>query len=188
MEIAIPRKFRNKYTINGDEVIIELKRRDGTIKYTKIDTEDLQKLIDFKYTWYANYRERNNDWYACATIYTEENGKLKHTTIRMHVFLMNTRGKEKVHVDHVDHNGLNNKKSNLRISTVDQNLHNRKARNITNKSGYRNVSIARDGRWEVTLRIKGKQPTLGSFVNVHEAGKYANKMREKYYGEYKGNE
>lgn len=185
--MAMPKKFRNKYVINGDTTTIELHRRDGTIKYAIIDTEDLQKLIDFKYTWYANYRERNDDWYACCTYKFMIDGKLKHTTIRLQVFLMNTYGKNNIHVDHADHNGLNNRKSNLRVSTVSENHHNRKGKNITNKSGYRNVSQTREKKWwAVNLRIDGKQTTLAKFKDVDEAGRFAEKMRKKYYGDYAG--
>ena len=185
--MAIPKKFRNNYVIDGDITRVELHRRDGTIKYIIIDTEDLQRLIDFEYTWIANYRERNDDWYACAAFYPEIDGEVKHTTIRLHGFIMNTYGKENVHVDHINHDGLDNRKCNLRITSVSQNDHNRRSKNITNTSGYRNVSPSKNRKWwVVTLRIDGKQTEFARFRDVDDAGEYAEKMRQKYYGEYAG--
>ena len=100
---------------------------------------------------------------------------------------MNTYGKENIHVDHINHDGLDNRKCNLRVTTVSENDHNRKGKNITNKSGYRNVCWSkRDDGWLVTLRINYKQARLGVFDDVHEAGRFAEEMREKYYGEFAG--
>jgi hypothetical protein len=185
--MAIPKKFRNNYVIEGDITKIELHRRDGTTKWTIIDTEDLQRLIDFKYTWIANYRERNGDWYACTAFYAEIDGEIKHSTIRLHGFIMNTYEKENIHVDHINHDGLDNRKSNLRITTVSENDHNRKSKNITNTSGYRNVSPSKNRKWwVVTLRINKKVKELARFSDVDDAGEYAEKMRQKYYGDYAG--
>jgi hypothetical protein len=51
--------------------------------------------------------------------------------------------------------------------------------------GYRNVSLIK-GKWVVQLQIDGKNTKLGSFDDVHEAGKFAEEMRQKYYGEFAG--
>ena len=63
----------------------------------------------------------------------------------------------------------------------------RRKRNKNNKSGYRNVCW--DGyKWVVQLSIKGKNTHLGRFdyEDLDKAGKFAEEMRQKYYGEFAG--
>ena len=95
---------------------------------------------------------------------------------------MNANGKD---VDHENNDTLDNRKSNMRVVEESNNSKNRKSRNRNNKSGYRNVSLIK-GKWVVQLQIDGKNKRLGSFDDVHEAGKFAEEMRQKYYGEFAG--
>lgn len=90
-------------------------------------------------------------------------------------------------IDHIDHDTKNNKKSNLRKTEHQTNATNRRGRNKNNKSGYRNVS-KRDNQWVVQLQIEGKNTVLKKFPldQLDEAGEYAKKMREIYYGEWAG--
>ncbi len=88
-------------------------------------------------------------------------------------------------IDHKNHNGLDNRKENLRLVDRSKNAKHRDGKNKNNKSGYRNVCWIK-GKWVVQLQIDGKNTRLGSFVDVNEAGRFAEKMREKYYGEFKG--
>lgn len=103
----------------------------------------------------------------------------------MQSFLGNPNNIKGIHVDHINHDSLDNRQENLRITEVPQNLRNRKFKNITNTSGYRNVHL--DGKWwTVTIRINGKQEVMGKFKNVDDAGEHAELMRQKHYGEYAG--
>ena len=71
--------------------------------------------------------------------------------------------------------------------TINENLKNRKGRNSNNKSGYRNVSW--DGyKWIVQLQVNGKNTCLGRFPEneLEQAGKFAEEMRQKYYGKFAG--
>jgi len=90
-------------------------------------------------------------------------------------------------VDHINHNTLDNRKSNLREITTSENTRNRKSKNTNNTSGYRNVCWDKQrDKWMVQLHLEGKNKRLGYFDDVHEAGEYAEKMRKKYYGEFAG--
>ena len=44
-----------------------------------------------------------------------------------------------------------------------------------------------DDKWIVQLQVDGKNTKLGTFTDVDEAGAFAEEMREKYYGKFKGN-
>ena len=103
------------------------------------------------------------------------------------MFIANPDNIQDVRVDHINHNTLDNRKCNLRVITQKKNLRNRNSRNINNKSGYRNVSWnSRYNNWSVQLQINGKNKILGRFDNVDEAGRFAEEMRKKYYGEFAG--
>ena len=181
-------KKGNNYIVDKENNIvkIELNRRNSEKMWVIIDLEDLDKVINFPYTWYAKYSANAKGYYACATQYLPE---LKHgRTILMHQFIMGLdKTAREFNVDHENHNTLDNRKENLRITNVPDNGKNRESRNINNKSGYRNVSW--DGSaWIVQLQVNGKGTCLGRFSKdrLEEAGKFAKEMREKYYGEYAG--
>jgi len=113
------------------------------------------------------------------------NGKPKYKLIYLHRIVMNVD--KDIIIDHINHNTLNNRKINLRIIENNKNLKHRKSRNSNNTTGYRNVSwIKNEKIYRVQLQINGKNTKLGDFTDVDEAGKFAEKMREKYYGKYKG--
>lgn len=176
------KKKGNNYIVDEENGIakIELHRRNAENLWTIIDLEDLERVINFPYTWFAKYNHTNNEYYVAASVYHPE---LQQTRpIFLHQFLMNANGKD---VDHENNDTLDNRKSNMRVVEESNNSKNRKSRNRNNKSGYRNVSLIK-GKWVVQLQIDGKNKRLGSFDDVHEAGKFAEEMRQKYYGEFAG--
>jgi hypothetical protein len=94
---------------------------------TLVDDEDFNSLNQFK--WQVHFDGYN--YYARRFSY-----KPKKETIIMHRVIMNTP--QDLVVDHIDHNGLNNQKSNLRNCTRPQNLMNTK---VHGKSKYIGVTI-----------------------------------------------
>ena len=78
---------------------------------------------------------------------------------------------------------------NLRRITQQENLRHRKSKNKNNTTGYRNVIYNKTYKtrpYHVQLQINGKNKVLGKFSDVHEAGRFAEEMRQKYYGEFAG--
>ena len=184
------KKKGNNYIIDKENnlVRIELKRRNGKESlWTIIDLDDLEKVINFPYTWYAKLSPNNNCYYAFASEHlgVRENGTQKKRIVALHQFVLDT---DKI-VDHIEHDTLDNRKSKLRIIDNKHNLRNRKGRNNNNKSGYRNVSWSNgEQKWIVQLQVNGKNTCLGKFPKdqLEEAGKFAEEMRKKYYGEFAG--
>jgi hypothetical protein len=174
--------MKNKYKIIDDTVIIDLERRNGEILECKVDLEDIEKLMAFNYKWYPNFYKNNRSYYAKSTEYLglDSNGKPKYKIHSLHKFLVDAPKGH--HVDHINHDTLDNRKSNLRVITHNQNLKHRKGANRNNKTGYRNVSYSEsEGKYIVQLYLNNKNTILGKFNDVHEAGTFAEKMREKYY-------
>lgn len=181
--------IKNDHTINGDVTTLHVTRRNGDKFDVLMDTEDLKILDENNYLVHVSWSSRARAYYAEVCMrYTDESGKRKGSTVMLHGLIMNkVHNKDNsIKVDHINNeNKLDNRKSNLRVTTQLNNSKNRKSRNSNNKSGYRNVSFI-DGRYIVQLQIDGKNTRIGSFKDVHEAGKFAEKMRQVHYGKFAG--
>lgn len=178
-------KKGNNYMIDekNNIAMIELQRKNKENLWVTIDLEDLERVLSFPYTWFAlKYNEATDDWYAGCSEYRPD---LKQSRpYYLHQFITGIRDKR---IDHINTNIRDNRKENLRVISVSDNGKNRAKRNKNNKSGYRNVSKS-GNVWLVQLQIDGKNTTLGKFPlnQLDEAGKFAEEMRQKYYGEYAG--
>lgn len=72
-------------------------------------------------------------------------------------------------VDHRDHNGLNNRRFNLRPATVAQNNHNARKRS-DNRSGLKGVSWNKKTRkWVAQIQLNGRRMHLGLFPSPEAA-------------------
>jgi len=177
--------MKNNYLIIGDTTIINIEKKNGTMIKMLIDTEDLRLLDHYNAIGIGYYRGVES-YYAKINIYkgwNEDKGRYDYKTLMVHRLIAKVKGNKRV--DHINHNTLDNRKSNLRITNQSDNLKHRSGKNSNNKSGYRNVSFIQN-KWVVQLQVNGKNTMLGRFDDVDEAGKYAEKMREKYYKEFKG--
>src|SRR3990167_4081188 len=96
-------------------------------KFVLVDDEDFEWLNQYK--WYCQ-KALSNRFYARG-----QAGKNKKT-IFMHRFILNINDKRRI--DHMNGDSLDNRKSNLRICTQQQNLFNKKMYK-NNKSGYKGV-------------------------------------------------
>lgn len=73
------------------------------------------------------------------------------------------------HIDHINHNGLDNRIENLRDVDEQDNYKNQTLR-ATNKSGVIGVSWYKlTNRWVAHISVDGNKIHLGYFVNFHEA-------------------
>lgn len=177
--MAPRKKGFNDYKVTGSRTIVYLETREGDIYETIIDTKNLQRLIDIDYCWHLIWEHNIQDYYVKTHVYEIKDGKRQGKTVYLAKFLMNCPKKFKV--DHINHNTLLNVESNLKIVTNSVNLKNRKSANSNNTSGYRNVSLIY-GWYRVQLQINGKNRLFEErFENADEAGKFAKKMRNKYY-------
>jgi hypothetical protein len=142
-------------------------------KYALVDNEDYEKLS--KYKWYS--QKNRLTWYT--TRWIKKDGKWKQ--IQMHRQIMKTP--KGMVTDHIDHNGLNNQKKNLRICTVQQNNCNNLQK--AGKSGVRGVYwYKRYNNWHVQITINGKRTHIGYYDDINEAAKEWNRVAKKYNGEF----
>lgn len=81
-------------------------------------------------------------------------------------------------VDHIDNNGLNNRRSNLRVCTRSENLSNR--RNQINEG----VCQRKEGVWRAYIRLNGKQYGCGIYKSKEEALLARRYAHHKIFGEF----
>ena len=107
--------------------------------------------------------------------------KVKKTHYYMHRVIMNApKGTE---VDHVDGNGLNNHRNNLRICSRAQNQHNRQKTRRQTSSEYKGVSWnKKDARWRAAIVLNSKQIHIGSFSTEHDAAIAYNNTAIRLFG------
>lgn len=180
------KKKGNNYIVDEENGIvkIELHRTNAENLWTIIDLDDMQRvLIDFPYTWYAKLNKRSDGkYYAYASEYIPELKRAR--PIFLHQFIMEANGTT---VDHRNNDCLDNRRENLRIVLDTNNSQNRRGKNCNNKSGYRNVSWSKTyNKWIVQMQINKKNTLLGTFDDVHEAGRFAEMKRKELYGEFAG--
>jgi len=126
-------------------------------KYAMVDDDMFNELI--KYKWRAI--KNRNTYYAFHTRWNEGNP----ITLLMHRLIINIP--EGYMCDHINHNGLDNQRSNLRPVTNRENQQNR-----TNKktSKYPGVDWQKNSnKWRAKIKIKGKAYHLGMYENEEKA-------------------
>ena len=144
-----------------------------TISLTKgqfalVDDSDYESLARFN--WYA--MRSGHSWYA-ARGGPKVCGIRTPQVLLMHRVIMGTDAA--LHTDHIDGNGLNNQRSNLRAVTPAQNQHNRKHKRAGTSSRYRGVSWRTDTcSWAAYIHIGGRKVNLGSFKNEADAARAYN--------------
>lgn len=127
-----------------------------------IDTEDLCKVNMFR--WF------NSLGYAVC-----------NETNKMHALIL---GKiDGLVIDHINRNGLDNRKINLRLTTHSVNTRNCKL-NKNNTSGFKGIVWSKnDKRWVASLNVNDKKIHLGQFKDKKDAIKCRKEGEIKYWGE-----
>lgn len=137
--------------------------------------------------WNWNFSPRDISGYAVRQ--HREYG-LKPRLILMHRLIMRAviGGKidEGLEVDHVDGDGLNNRRSNLRVCTRSQNAMNR-IRPITNRTGHKGVRLDKKlGKYVASIRVSGRYIHIGTFELLDEACAAQEVAAERYHGDFAG--
>ncbi len=138
-----------------------------------VDECDAEKLSTN--SWCALKTRRENLFYAVARIN-------KKFCYMHHVILGSTN-----QVDHINGNGLDNRRENLRLVTNAQNQMNKKKWRNKCSSKHKGVAFRAKGRaksWYAYINLNGKQTSLGYFDSEISAAHAYNKAASKHFGEF----
>lgn len=150
---------------------IELNGKRGKNKFTLVDAQDYDLINKTK--WYLT-----SSGSAMSSKWNNATCKVEHTA--MHRVIMKCP-KDKL-VDHINHNRLDNRRSNLRICSDSQNQMNKMG---WSKSGYKGVSKRNDrNKFRSMIVIKYNKIHLGDFDTPIEAALAYNKKARELFGEY----
>lgn len=143
-------------------------------QYAIVDDEDFEnvKHINWQVMW-SN---------VSKTFYVFSRNWKTRKRVWLHRLIMKTP--EDMVCDHIHHNGLDNRKSELRNVTYSQNSMNRKSANSSNTLGERNISIRENGRYRVRLMVDGKCVFNKTFKNFSDAQVAYKEASIKYHKEF----
>lgn len=145
---------------------------------TVVDAGDYDWLTQWK--WFAQWNAKAKRFYVLRNLLPDSSGKAG--AISMHRQILNAA--KGVLVDHRDMDTLNNRRSNLRIATRLQNIHNRSAQ-ANNRSGLKGVQLRADsGKWRARINVNGRVTSLGEFDNASDAHAAYCKKAQELHGEF----
>lgn len=146
-------------------------------KVALVDDSDYESLSRWKWhfdgKYYAAREGRKSDGVLC--------GK----TIKMHRQILGLLNSD-LHIDHKNHNGLDNRRGNLRACSRSMNMANQSLCK-NSSSGCKGVHYHKDGRlnpWQAYIKIRQVRKNLGYFSNKDQAALAYNEAAQKYFGEF----
>jgi hypothetical protein len=135
-----------------------------------------------QYRWYALTSKKRRGVYAQRKDYAN------NTLIYMHREILSRMvGRELGRLDftdHIDHDGTNNRRDNLRLATPSQNAHN----SLRNRSGLRGVCQTSLHVWTATIQVKTEVIRLGYFPTAEQAHEAYKIALVKHHGEFATND
>jgi hypothetical protein len=158
---------------------------DPTIRYIPL-TQGKYAIVDagvYEYLTHWNWSIKKglgNLLYAVRCI---NRTGIPQQTISMHRDIMGLEKGDGLTVDHINHNTLDNRRSNLRIATYSQNCAN-KGVSSSNTSGVKGLSWQSSlRRWQVQFKKNGK-PTWVGFKSIDDAVEFLCQKSTEIYGEF----
>lgn len=143
-------------------------------KFALVDDEDYEYLNQFK--WYAH--KKKNTYYAKRELWINK----KNVVLPMHKAILNPEIGQVC--DHIDGDGLNNQRSNLRLCIKAENCRNQRIRTGTS-SKFKGVSFQPSrNKWTAYITIDYKRISLGRFLSEEDAAKAYDAKAKVLHGEF----
>jgi hypothetical protein len=147
-------------------------------KFAIVDPGDYERLAQYK--WFAVRYERG--FYAVRAVKAKD-GRGRQKNVRMHREILGVpEGKI---IDHINHNGLDNRRANLRVATRRQNAWNKRKQRTRCSSKYKGVTwLKREGKWQARIVCKGRSMFIGYFADEKAAARAYDAKAGELFGEY----
>jgi hypothetical protein len=146
-----------------------------------IDEEDLHLLENYN-KWRIDklgYVVTQKEWKAI-------NGVRQRKAFKLHRAILGVTDR-KLEVDHINHNPLDNRKSNLRICSRIENGSNLSIKK-NNTSGFPGVSWSKERKkWVAGIMVKYRMVALGRYDTIEEAISVRLFAEDHYFGEFAPN-
>lgn len=146
--------------------------------YATVDAADYEWLNQYK--WYAQVDKRSRLVYAARVRIERENGKARRRIVLMHREIM--KPPAGMVIDHINCNGINNRRCNLRTCTRAQNLQYRRPP-ASGRSRFIGVRPHGD-KWRAVISHKRVKIHLGIFDDDVEAAKVRDRKAVELFGEF----
>ncbi len=158
--------------------LIDISTKTHPDAFVMVSGEDYDRLSRFK--WHILFNGDGRRPYAVRNI-----GTAKHKTERivwMHREIMGPQ--TGVSVDHVDGNGLNNQRSNLRLCSTRQNQMNT-MKTAPASSTHKGVWLRKDtGKCRAAIKVESKRVFLGQFDTETDAAMAYDRAAILHFGEF----
>lgn len=141
-------------------------------KIALVDNDDYDWLSEWTWAAYLN----SGKWYAC-----QSKKNYSRVTVPMHRVIMDAP--KGMVVDHINGDGLDNRRANLRICTTAENMRNRGLPS-NNTSGYKGVFIQKNGKSNAHIQLNRKLIHLGMFNNPVDAAHAYDEAAKRLFGEF----
>jgi hypothetical protein len=146
-------------------------------RYAIVDPADYKRLK--RYEWIT--KKGINSFYVLR--YVERGKGNKETIVYLHQEILKVP--KGMVIDHINHDGMDNRRANIRPATRSQNLCNSRRRLGTKSSKYKGVSWKKQTcKWAARIGIDKREIHLGCFKNEIDAAKAYDEAAKKYHGEF----
>jgi hypothetical protein len=136
--------------------------------WAKVDLTDLASVIHHCWQHHAGYATANVD------------GR----TLLMHRVILGLPPGKVPEVDHINHDHLDNRRSNLRVGTRNQNGWNRRKQSRPSSSRFKGVDWFHGRIWRARIRLDSKDIHIGLYETEEEAARAYNAAATKLFGEF----
>jgi len=141
-----------------------------------VDADDLPLVSGFSWHWVSRTAGGNVVKYAETT---KKKNKIKFQALAHRLVMSPDPG---FVVDHINGNGLDNRRGNLRICRQGENARNRR-HSIKRRSCFKGVAIRADtGKWRARIMVDRHEINLGCFDTAIDAAAAYNAAALKYFG------
>ena len=149
-----------------------------TNRFTLVDDEDYKQLVSLPYKSWLYYRNKAGNEYARARIKLSD---MSWSLVLMHRVIMGAEPGEEV--DHVDRDGLDNRRQNLRLSTRSQNNGNQAKTRGTSR--FKGVYWDKGRqKWHAQICLGSNRRAIGRFDSEEEAARAYDAAAVEQWGEF----